>query len=204
MSQANFWDTHFAREEYVYGREPNAFLAEHHLVFPKGARILSLGEGEGRNAVFLARQGYDVTAMDSSESGMQKLSQLAASGGVLVMQRLEDVAEADLGTARWDGIVMIFCHLASSERQALYPRIRRALKPGGVFLAEVFTPRQLDYSSGGPKDLDRLIEVPELVQAFEGFEIVLAEEEVVTLDEGPFHQGPASVVRVIVRRGANG
>lgn len=204
MSQANFWDTHFAREEYVYGREPNAFLAEHHLVFPKGAKILSLGEGEGRNAVFLARQGYDVTAMDSSQSGMQKLSRLAAGGGVLVMQRLEDVAGADLGTARWDGIVMIFCHLSSSERQALYPRIRRALKPGGLFLAEIFTPRQLAYTSGGPKDPDRLVEVSELVAAFEGDPIMLAEEVIVTLDEGPFHQGPASVMRFIARRVANG
>jgi len=207
MSQPNIWDTRFAADEYVYGRNPNAFLAEHHLVFPKHARILSLGEGEGRNAVFLARHGYDVTAMDASAEGMRKLSRLAAEGGVLVSQRLEDVTQADLGRARWDGIVSIFCHLASGDRRALYSRIREALKPGGIFLTEVFTPRQLGYQSGGPKDPDYLVERDELVEAFagagspaSGFEIVLAEEEIVTLDEGPFHQGLGSVVRFIARR----
>lgn len=200
MSTSNFWDTRFGQEEYVYGREPNAFLKEHHLVFPKHARVLSLGEGEGRNAVFLARHGYDVTAMDASQEGMRKLSRLAAEGGVLVSQRLEDVTQADLGKERWDGIVSIFCHLASGDRQALYARIREALKPGGIFLTELFTPRQLGYTSGGPKDADMLVERDELLAAFEGFEIVLAEEEIVTLDEGPFHQGLGSVVRFIARR----
>lgn len=200
MSQTNFWDARFGQEAYVYGRQPNAFLAEHYLVFPKGARILSLGEGEGRNAVFLARQGYDLTAMDASEEGMRKLSKLAAEGGVLVSQRLEDVSAADLGRSRWNGIVNIFCHLPSRDRAALYARIREALKPGGVFLAEFFTPRQLEYSSGGPKDADMLLGVDELKEAFAGFEIMLAEEELATLDEGPHHQGLASVVRFIARK----
>ena len=200
MTSSNMWDTRFSQEEYVYGREPNVFLAEHHLLFPKGARVLSLGEGEGRNAVFLARYGYDVTAMDASEEGMRKLSRLAAEGGVLVSQRLEDVTQADLGTSRWNGIVNVFCHLSSGDRQVLYAKIRNALKPGGVFLSEMFTPRQLDYQSGGPKDPDMLVEPDELIQAFEGFEIVMAEEEGVTLDEGPFHQGPGAVVHFIARR----
>lgn len=205
MSSTNFWDTRFGQDEYVYGREPNVFLAEHHLLFPKGARVLSLGEGEGRNAVFLARHGYDVTAVDSSAEGMRKLSRLAAEGGVLVTQRLEDVTAANLGTSRWDGLVLIFCHLPSADRQALYARIRQALKPGGIFLTEMFTPRQLGYQSGGPKDPDMLVERDELIAAFEGspasgFEIVLAEEEIVALDEGPFHQGLGSVVRFIARR----
>ena len=200
MSQPNMWDTRFAADEYVYGREPNAFLAEHHLLFPKHARVLSLGEGEGRNAVFLARHGYDVTAIDSSAEGMRKLSRLAAQGGVLVSQRLEDVTRADLGKSRWDGIVSIFCHLPSGDRHALYARIREALRPSGIFLTEVFSPRQLAYTSGGPKDADMLVERDELLEAFEGFEIVLAEEEIVTLDEGPLHQGLGSVVRFIARR----
>jgi SAM-dependent methyltransferase len=200
MSSSNMWDTRFAQEAYVYGRDPNAFLAEHHLLLPKGARVLSLGEGEGRNAVFLARYGYDVTALDASEEGMRKLSKLAAERGVLVSQRLEDVTQAELGTSSWHGIVNVFCHLPSSDRQALYAKIRQALKPGGVYLSEMFTPRQLDYGSGGPKDPDMLVEPDELMRAFEGFEIVMAEEEVVTLDEGPFHQGPGSVVHFIARR----
>lgn len=202
MSQNRFWDSRFGQEAYVYGRQPNAFLAEHHLVFPKGARILSLGEGEGRNAVFLARQGYDLTALDASEEGMRKLTKLAAEGGVLVSQRQEDVTAAELGRSRWNGIVNIFCHLPSADRPGLYARIREALKPGGIFLAEFFTPRQLDYASGGPKDADMLVTLDELKQAFEGFEFVLAEEELATLDEGPYHQGLASVVRFIARKPA--
>lgn len=196
------WDERFQREDYVYGEQPNAFLAAQAHLFLSGGEILSLGEGEGRNAVFLAEHGFNVTALDSSKAGFEKLHRLAETRGVRVGEWFADVTEADLGSERWDGIVNIFCHLPSDARPTLYERIKHALKPGGVFLTEQFSTEQLKFSSGGPRLPDMLLETEELHQAFRGFELLQAERSMVQLDEGPFHQGPASVIRFIARKPA--
>lgn len=199
MSQ-QFWDERFQSPEYFYGERPNAFLeaqAEH---LPAGGAVLSLGEGEGRNAVFLASRGHAVTALDSSPRGFEKLRQLAERRGVQVATWLEDVTQADLGEARWDGIVNVFCHLPGVDRPALYERIRRALRPGGVFLTEQFSVEQLRHHSGGPKREDMLLTIEELEQAFAGFDVLHAASEKIVLDEGAHHQGPAAVVRFIARK----
>lgn len=200
MSTAGFWDARFQQEHFIYGEAPNEFIrSEGRLIDPQG-EVLSLGEGEGRNAVFLASEGYRVTALDSSPVAMQKLARLAERHGVQVATELGDVAEAALGSERWDGIVNVFCHLPSAQRPELLARIRAALRPGGVFLTEQFSPDQLAYSSGGPKDPDLLVSLPEFETAFSGCEILYAAHETVTLDEGPFHQGPASVIRFAARK----
>lgn len=200
LSTASFWDARFQQAHYVYGEAPNAFLKDRAEVFAPGGAILSLGEGEGRNAVFLAEGGRRVTALDSSEAAMRKLAQLAGRRGVEVETILADVATADLGDERWDGIVNIFCHLPASDRPGLYARVQAALKPGGVFLVEQFSPDQLGFQSGGPKDPDLLVTLDEFQAAFEGWEVLYAAQEVITLDEGPFHQGPGSVIRFIARK----
>ncbi|HEY9856297.1 MAG TPA: class I SAM-dependent methyltransferase [Stenomitos sp.] len=196
---STFWDERFQQATYVYGEAPNDFLAANWQLFPKG-ELLSLGEGEGRNAVFLAEQGLKVTAMDSSQAGLAKLAQLAERRGVQVPTERGDLTQADLGHERWEGLYNIFCHLPSEARQALYGRIKQALKPGGLFLTEQFTPEQLNYTSGGPKDPDMLVTLDELRRAFGGWDVLVASEEVIQLDEGPFHQGAASVVRFIARK----
>lgn len=200
MSTASFWDARFQQEQYVYGEAPNAFLRDNARVFAPGADVLSLGEGEGRNAVYLAEQGYRVTALDSSSAAMDKLGQLAGRRGVEVRTLLADVASAELGTQSWDGIVNVFCHLPSGDRAGLLARIREALRPGGVFLTEQFSLEQLAYASGGPKDPDMLVTLAEFEEAFRGWDILASAQEVVTLDEGPFHQGPGSVIRFIARK----
>lgn len=196
---ATVWDERFRQETFVYGEAPNDFLRERAGTIPPGGEILSLGEGEGRNAVHLAEAGYRVTALDASEAAMQKLAGLARRRDVQVASQLADVAAADLGVARWDGIVNVFCHLPSRVRPDLLARIRKALRPGGVFLTEQFSTAQLAYDSGGPKDPDLLVDLQEFETAFEGAEILEASRQVVTLDEGPFHQGTASVIRFIAR-----
>lgn len=196
---ATIWDERFRQETFVYGEAPNDFLRAHAGIFPHG-EILSLGEGEGRNAVFLAAQGHRVTALDSSTAGMEKLAQLAGRRGVTVAAQLADVAQADLGSERWDGILNVYCHLPSGDRPGLLSRIRQALRPGGVFMTEQFSSDQLAYGSGGPKNPALLVELDEFEAAFEGLEILLASKDVVTLDEGPFHQGEASVIRFIARK----
>jgi len=131
---------------------------------------------------------------------MEKLARLAARRGVAVATQLSDVGAADLGVERWDGIVNVFCHLPSAGRPDLLARVLRALRPGGVFLTEQFSLDQLAYGSGGPKDADLLVGLGEFERAFEGADILLASKEVVILDEGPFHQGSASVIRFIARK----
>lgn len=202
MDPRTFWDDKFAPERYAYGETPNAFLAWHAGSFPAEGKLLSLGEGEGRNAVFLAGRGYDVTAIDASPRGLSKLKRLAEAKGVKVTGIEADVNTFTLGTERWDGIYNIYCHLEPEARQALYARIRAALKPGGVFLTEQFAKDQLGNPSGGPKDERLLLSLEELQEAFKGDEVLYAAHQATTLDEGPLHQGPASVIRFIVRKPA--
>ncbi|MNX83567.1 tellurite resistance protein TehB [compost metagenome] len=197
---ATFWNERFNQETYVYGEAPNTFVAEQAHLLPPGGRVLSLGEGEGRNATFLAAQGAVVTALDSSEAGFEKLRRLAEKRGVTVETILDDVTTHDLGTAQWDAILNVYCHLPSSARGALYEAIRRALKPGGIFMTEQFSPEQLAHQSGGPKDPDMLMPLAELSSAFDDWEVLVAREEVIHLDEGPFHQGSAAVTRFIARK----
>ena len=200
MDPRTFWDDKFKHERYAYGTAPNAFLAERAAWLPAGGAVLSLGEGEGRNAVFLAARGFDVTALDASSEGLQKLERLAAEQGVAVQTRLVDVREAELGSGRFDAVINVYCHLAPEDRSAIYARIREALRPGGVFLTEQFSTEQLGRSSGGPKDLRLLMTLGELEAAFADFEVLEARQAEVKLDEGPLHQGPASVVRFVARK----
>lgn len=204
MDPRTFWDDKFGPARMAYGTMPNAFLAEHVGAFPPNGDVLSLGEGEGRNAVFLAEQGFRVTAVDASPRGLEKLGQLAAARGVSVTAIEHDLAAFALGDGRWDGIYNIYCHLAPGLRTELYGRIQRALRPGGVFLTEQFAKDQLQFKSGGPKDENLLLSLAEFQQAFPGYEVAYAAAEKTTLDEGPLHQGPASVVRFIARKPALG
>jgi SAM-dependent methyltransferase len=199
-STSNPWDSRFDRPDYFYGEAPNEFLRVQSHQLPAGGRVLSLGEGEGRNATYLAQQGFCVTAIDSSAVGLTKLARLAARRGVEVESRLEDLTQADLGENCWDGIVNIFCHMHAAERAPLYERIKRALVPGGVFLTEQFSTEQLQYKSGGPPIIEALMTLEELQRAFAGYELLYARQEIITLDEGPKHAGPASVVRFIARK----
>lgn len=202
MYPRTFWNERFSSDDFAYGTAPNTFLAEHFRAFPAAGELLSLGEGEGRNAVFLAEQGFQVTAVDLSSYGLKKAQALAADRGVSITAIEADLEAFDLGQARWDGICNIFCHLPPELRIRLYARIRQALRPGGVFLTEQYAKAQLQYQSGGPKDARMLLRLEELQEAFSGFEVRHAAWETTTLNEGPLHQGLASVIRFIVRRPA--
>jgi len=164
MSERDMWDSRFAGEGYVYGIEPNAFLVEQASRFPAGGRVLSLGAGEGRNEVWMAGHGFRVTALDSSSVGLGKLRLLAASRGVEVETVLADASEAELPEASFDAAVLIFLHLGSAARPAFHARIWRALKPGGLFLAELFRMEQIERRSGGPRNPDFLYRADELAR----------------------------------------
>lgn len=196
------WDARYDTEEYVYGKTPNDFLQDMADALPKGGRVLCLCEGEGRNAVWLARQGFRVTGIDASAVGLEKARQLAEEAGVEIETVHLDLASADLGEARWDGIVSIFCHLPPPLRKTIHARAVRALKPGGIFLLEAYTPRQLEYGTGGPPNAELMMSLDELGRELDGLTIEHGIETVRDIQEGRFHAGPGAVVQFIARKRA--
>ncbi|QSX34152.1 class I SAM-dependent methyltransferase [Shewanella avicenniae] len=193
------WDEIFNSDRYVYGTEPNQFLAENVQQLPKG-KVLCLADGEGRNSVFLAKQGYQVTAVDLSKVGLEKAAKLAASQGVAVEYIHADLAEFEFGTEQWDAIVSVFCHLPSSLRQQVHQRALQGLKPNGVFLLEGYTPRQLAFGTGGPKMLDLLMEPDAIAAEFAEANILQLAEIERDIIEGDKHTGTGAVVQLIAKR----
>jgi 2-polyprenyl-3-methyl-5-hydroxy-6-metoxy-1,4-benzoquinol methylase len=193
-----FWNERYSSREYLYGTEPNAFLEENadRLRGP----VLSLSEGEGRNAVFLASRGFSVLGVDCSEVGLEKARALAESRGVVIDTELADLAEFEPGEDRYGSIVSIFAHLPSPIRGRLYPLLEKALVPGGIVLLEAYSEEQLARDTGGPKDIDRLMSVQKLQREFPNLEPILVREIEREVNEGGGHAGMASVVQLIARR----
>jgi SAM-dependent methyltransferase len=190
------WDQEYDTEAYVYGKLPNDFLKERYAAIPKG-KVLLLAEGEGRNAVFLAKQGYDVTAVDLSSIGLEKAKKLAADSDVAIEVICEDLESFDLGERKWDGIVSISCHLPPEVRQHLYRRIEQALKPSGVFLLEGYRPEQLEYRTGGPPLAEWMTSKETLVKELPGLAFSHIEEIDRPVNEGVNHHGMGAVIQAI-------
>lgn len=198
MSQ---WDDRYGGGEYVYGTAPNDFLAEMAERIPRG-RVLCLAEGQGRNAVFLSRLGYDVTGVDSSAVGLEMAQRLAADRGVRIETLVADLAQFDPGVAVWDGIVSIFCHLPAPLRSEVMRKVVRALRPGGVLILEAYTPDQLRFETGGPRSLDLLASLADLKSDLAGLRFDHAVEIERDVVEGKLHKGRAAVVQIVAVRPA--
>ena len=192
----NFWDSRYSEPGFVYGTEPNEFLVSAATHIPKG-RVLCLAEGEGRNAVYLAGLGYDVTGVDASPVGMRKAAELAKSRGVSITTIVADLAEFAIEPGRWDGIVSIFCHLPPELRVRVHRAAVAGLKPGGAFILEAYTPRQLELKTGGPQTLELMMTLDMLREELRGLELVEAREIERVVNEGHFHRGPGAVVQVV-------
>ncbi|MGE0079864.1 MAG: class I SAM-dependent methyltransferase [Thiohalomonadaceae bacterium] len=193
------WDERYATDEYVYGTEPNDFLAANVARLPRGD-VLCLAEGEGRNAVWLARQGFRVTAVDASAVGLAKAQRLAERHQVHIETVHADLAQYDLGVARWDAIVSIFCHLPPPLRARVHGAIAGALKPGGVFLLEAYTPAQLRHGTGGPPVPDLMMTLDALRNELHRLSMQHGVELERDIHEGRFHHGRGAVVQVIASR----
>ena len=194
-----FWDERYGEAELTYGSEPNDFLREMAPRIPPGP-VLGLGEGQGRNAVHLATLGHAVTAVDQSPVGLARARELAAGRGAALTTVVADLADFDLGQTSWSGIISIFCHLPSALRRSLYPRCAAALAPGGVLILEAYTPNQLEYGTGGPKELDLLGTLAELRDLLPGLELEIGREVVREVHEGAHHHGLGAVVQVVARK----
>ena len=190
------WDERYSAAEYVYGTKPNNFLEANFSSIPKG-KVLSLAEGEGRNAVFLAKQGYSVTAVDASLVGLNKARKLAEDNGVIIEFIQADLADYDLGENQWDGIVSIFCPLPSSVRKQLHKKVAAGLKRNGVFLIEAYTPDQLKHGTGGGNSVDVMQSKETLSIELAGLKfqhLIELEREII---EGIYHTGIGAVVQAI-------
>jgi 2-polyprenyl-3-methyl-5-hydroxy-6-metoxy-1,4-benzoquinol methylase len=147
------WDERYNTTDYVYGTDPNAFLANVVAEMPTG-RTLCVAEGEGRNAVFLAQHGHHVLAVDSSAVGLEKARRLAIERGVMIETVVEDLAHFDITAGNWDAIVSIFAHVPPAIRKPLHRKIVQGLRPGGMLVLEAYTPEQIKLGKGGRRLLN--------------------------------------------------
>lgn len=191
----NEWDERYARQEYIYGTEPNKFLKEQ-LSLLKPGRILFPAEGEGRNAVFAASIGWETDAFDQSVEGQKKAVKLATHKGVSIDYYIQSLNDWNPEPDQYDCIAMIFVHLPEGLRQQVHNAVIRSLKPGGTLLLEAFTLNQLPRTSGGPKTAELLFTRELIVSDFK--ELIFTEfaETQTTLNEGPLHQGLADVIQL--------
>ena len=198
MSDARtMWDDRYAAPEYSYGTQPNDFLRHARMFLPAAGKVLCLGEGEGRNAVWLASEGFEVTAVDLSTVGLAKARLLAEAAGVMIHTVHADLADFDLGREKWDVIVSVWCHLPSHVRQSLHARVVAGLAPGGSFVLEAYPPGQIHRNSGGPKQADMLMTASGLARELQGLRFFSVKETTRAVHEGMFHNGDSDVVQLI-------
>jgi len=193
------WNERYATPEYIYGTEPNDFLASVAAQIPRG-RVLSIADGEGRNGVFLATLGHDVTSVDASTVGLAKAEQLAATRRVHLTTQVADLADYVIEPGAWTGIVSIFVHLPPPLRQRVHAQVVRGLAPGGLFILEAYSPDQLRHGSGGPSNPELLPTLGALRAELEGLELIHAVELEREVREGAFHDGLSAVVQVVGRK----
>ncbi len=177
------WDNRYATDEYRFGTQPNRFLEECAPLLTPGAkmplpavRVLSLGEGEGRNAVYLAALGFDVTAVDGSSVGLAKARSLAQQRGVTLTTITADLNDYPIPPAAWDCIINFFCHVPEPERVPLHRRVIEGLKPGGAYILEVFSPQQPQFGTGGPTSRDLLMSADDARRELAGLDLCIVRE----------------------------
>lgn len=199
----DFWSDRYraAGEAYLFGTAPNRYLAAQASLFAPGMRALSVADGEGRNAVWLAEQGLDVTATELSPVAIEKAAALAASRGVKVDFALADALNWIYPDEAFDLVVAVFIQFAApDERAALFDRLQRTLRPGGRIVLQGYTPKQLEYRTGGPSAVENLYTAALLREAFAGLEIERLDEYEDVLDEGSAHCGRSALIGLVARK----
>ncbi len=197
---SSFWDTRYSSADFCYGTEPNAFVVECAAQIPPGP-VLCLGEGEGRNAAFLATRGHPVTAVDQSAVGLAKARQLAAHRGTTLTTVLSDLAAYPIAPGAWSAIVATFVHLPPPLRAEIHRAAAAGLCPGGVIVLEAYTPEQLRHRTGGPVNNPELLMTLEALRAeFSSLELIIARELEREVREGTGHTGRGAVVQILARR----
>jgi SAM-dependent methyltransferase len=198
---AQTWNQRFDTDDFIFGTGPNDWLREHAGVWQPGQRVLCVADGEGRNSVWLAQQGLQVDAYDIAEAGVAKARRLAAQHGVSVNYSVADCDAYDHGQARYDGVAAIFVQFADPPMRArLFGHIARCLKRGGTLVLQGYTPRQLDYRTGGPPFASHLYTQELLREAFAGFDLLALREYDTELAEGSQHRGRSALIGLVARK----
>ena len=197
----SIWDERYAGEEYHFGTEPNAFLVSQHQLLKLGMSCLAVADGEGRNGVWLAEQGLQVLSVDSSSVALDKAKKLAAERGVTVQFEQADLMQWSWGENRFDVVVAIFIQFAPpGMREQMFDHIKRCLKPGGLLLLQGYTPRQLEYRTGGPSQAENLYTESLLREAFTGMDMLHFSEHDDIIREGAGHSGMSALIDVVAKK----
>lgn len=199
--ETNPWDLRYEGDTYKYGREPNDFLREVSGRIPPGP-VLSLAEGEGRNAVFLAGLGHRVTGVDGSAVAVDKAKRLAAERGVADATDFihADLADFPIEPGAWAGVVSIFAHLPPPVRQTVHRRVVDGLRPGGVLILEAYTPDQLAHGTGGPPTAELMMGLETLRDELAGLELEVGREIEREIREGTLHRGRSAIVQIVGKK----
>ena len=199
-----FWDDRYAEEGYAYGEEPNVFFKQEIDKLPIG-KLLMPAEGEGRNAVYAAKNGWNASAFDISQEGKNKALKLAEENKVSIDYQVGQLPDLDFENGQFDAIALIYAHFPPKIKSEYNKILDKKLKKGGTVIFEAFGKKHLKYRNenpkiGGPSDLDSLFSTEELKLDFENYEILLLEEKEVELSEGLYHNGKGSVTRFVGRK----
>lgn len=193
-----FWDQRYAENKTVYGEVPNAFFKAF-IDQQKPGTLLLPAEGEGRNAIYAAERGWTVEAFDFSPVAREKALAKAAAKGVKIRYDLQDISLFK-ASKQYDMVALLYVHLPEQLRRAFHTAIYKSIKPGGFLVFEAFAKEQIAFNSGGPKDPAMLYDAPSICQDFPFLHQLSCEQKEIVLDEGPFHQGKAAVLRLAGQR----
>ena len=198
---AQTWDTRFSTDSYIFGTEPNVWLSQHLSLLPAGSRVLAVADGEGRNSVWMAQQGLKVDAFDISPVGVGKAIKLAERSGVEVSFQICSAEDFDWKVGEYDAVVAIFIQFADPDTRAtLFKRMTSALKPDGVLLLQGYTPKQLEYKTGGPPLVDHLYTEELLRESFADLNILELVSYEDVLREGIQHSGQSALIGLVARK----
>ncbi len=195
------WDGRFSTDGYIFGTEPNAWLAAHANLLQPGMRVLAVADGEGRNSVWMAKRGLTVDAFDISPVGVAKAEKLAQQSGVQVNYQIAGIEDFAWKVGEYDAVVAIFIQFADPDtRAALFRRMKSALKPDGLLLLQGYTPKQLEYKTGGPPNVDHLYTEDLMQEAFGDMDISELRSYDDVLNEGTQHRGQSALIGVVARK----
>jgi SAM-dependent methyltransferase len=201
LSEHARWQDRYGGPEYIFGKEPNYFLASCKALLPKSGKALAVADGEARNGVWLAEQGLDVVSLDFSEAAQLKAAALAKERGVPITLLRGSVHTWDYPEAAFDVVVEIFTQFSSpTDRGRKWAGMRKALKPSGLLIIQGYTPKQLQYGTGGPKEIENLYTRAMLEAAFHDFHSVTISEEERDMQEGTAHGGMSAVINFTARK----
>ncbi len=196
----NKWDESFAKEEFVYGVNPNLFIEAEAKRFKSKSNIACLAEGEGRNAVYLAKQGHDVTAYDISNVGLDKASKLAESNDVSIKTKQMDLINESLPENTYDHAILVFGHVHKDNQTTLINNLISTVKKGGLVMFEVYSNAQLNYNTGGPGNLDYLYDPKTILDIIDPYECIHFYYGEAVRYEGSRHSGLGHVIQVIIKK----